>query len=89
MIDNKRGEIYIFLLSVEKAIPTENENSRVIIENLKDSLGHAAPEILDLFWKKIFNHLSTHFNDSLDWHEKICDMYNEAYKTYVEKYKNN
>ena len=57
-------------------------------EYLKKNCFHLAPEIAHQHWYKIYEYVSSTFNDSnIVWHVNLCDTYHNEYQTYLKRFK--
>jgi hypothetical protein len=85
--DNKRQ----FLATTIQQMANEfkdDETTQKTFNNMLDSLGHTAPEILDSTWRDLFNLGMKCFSDASNpTHEKVKNIYNSRYMEYVKLYK--
>ena len=79
--------IYIISALTEMSDALNDEAMAVDIEKIKDTVCHAAPEILDNQWSRIYRYCVTNVNDEANPnHLKCFLLYNKKYSEYKEKY---
>ena len=75
------------LALMQESLPADEKD---VMNNLRDSWAHTAPEIAYLFWKKIHQFCSTTLTDTSPdgKHFKVCELYNTRYKEFIERWYN-
>lgn len=79
----------LFLLAAltEMSDALNDDKMTVSIDKIKDTVSHAAPEILDNQWARIYRFCVTYVNDeSNPNHLKCFLLYNVKYTEYKDKY---
>jgi len=61
-----------------------------VMDGLRDSWAHTAPEIAYLFWKKIHQFCCAALTDTAPdgKHHDVCEVYNTRYKEFVTRWYN-
>tara|TARA_X000000950_G_C13900870_1_gene654837 strand:+ start:130 stop:384 length:255 start_codon:yes stop_codon:yes gene_type:complete len=82
-MDRKRAIMTNLLIQLEHAV--SSESLKQTVSNVRDTVVHTAPEILDSRWQRIFQMCTIHMNDANNpEHEKCFNLYMQA----LEEYKN-
>lgn len=58
------------------------------IQSLYRKVFYMAPEICDQAWVKLFNLLRRNYDTGEAYQHEMCDVYNEGYRGYVDKFVN-
>lgn len=78
---------YLISTLTEMSDALDDEAMAVDIGKIKDTVAHAAPEILDNQWMKIYRYCVTNVNDEANPnHLKCFLLYNKKYTEYKDKY---
>jgi len=78
---------YLLSTLTEMSDALEDESMAVDIDKIKDTVAHAAPEILDNQWARIYRYCVINVNDEANPnHLKCFLLYNKKYTEYKEKY---
>ena len=81
MIQKKRALILNLLLNIHNTV--SDSSLKRTISNLRDTVVHTAPEIMDSRWVRIYQICSQYLNDQNNpEHEKCFNMYQNALKEY-------
>lgn len=66
------------------------EEDKEVMNGLRDSWAHTAPEIAYLFWKKIHQFCCAALTDTAPdgKHFGVCEVYNTRYKQFIERWYN-
>ena len=80
-MDRKRAVLINLLKNMEDTV--SNESLKQTVSNVRDTVVHTAPEILDSRWQRIFQMCTIHMNDANNVeHEKCFFLYTQALKEY-------
>lgn len=80
-MDRKRAFLIKLLIEMENTV--SNESLKQTVSNVRDTVVHTAPEILDSRWQRIFQMCTIHMNDANNKeHEKCFFLYTQALKEY-------
>lgn len=80
-MDRKRALMTNLLIKMENAV--SNQSLKQTVSNVRDTVVHTAPEILDSRWQRIFQMCTIHMNDANNpEHEKCFELYMQALKEY-------
>lgn len=66
------------------------EEDKEVMNGLRDSWAHTAPEIAYLFWKKIHQFCCAALTDTAPdgKHHDVCEVYNTRYKEFITRWYN-
>lgn len=82
-MDRKRAVMINLLKNMEDTV--SDKSLKQTVSNVRDTVVHTAPEILDSRWQRIFQMCTIHMNDAKNKeHEKCFFLYTQA----LEEYKN-
>ena len=82
-MERKRAVLINLLKNMEDTV--SNKSLKQTVSNVRDTVVHTAPEILDSRWQRIFQMCTIHMNDANNVeHEKCFFLYTQA----LEEYKN-
>lgn len=83
---DKSFDIAIVLSNIKTCIPKSEIKYHQHIDKLLQDVFYKPPELCNLFWEKIYDHLRRLFNNGYDWEENICNIYNNGLSNYKKKY---
>lgn len=78
---------YLLSTLTEMSDALDDEEMTVDIGKIKDTVAHAAPEILDNQWSRIYRYCVSNVKDETNPnHYKCFLLYNKKYTEYKDKY---
>ena len=80
-VKNKRLLLMKLLTEMETVI--SDKSLKQTVSNVRDTVAHTAPEILDSRWKIIYNMCVIHLNDFENpEHAKCFELYSQVFEEY-------
>jgi hypothetical protein len=83
---DRSNHIACTLKSLIEEIPP-NEDT-LVLQSLYRKVFYMAPEICDQAWVSVFNILRSNYDTGEEYQHKMCDLYNNGYREYLEKFVN-
>jgi len=56
------------------------------LQSLYKKAFYTAPEACAMLWKPLFTTLTSRYNTGEDYQRKMCELYNDGYRNYLDKF---